>query len=85
MDLFCTRKTVKNETMSEVVSGEGGKKERERENCPKPRDTYTQCNTEQRQGQNTDGIKKTDTGQDMRYQTGMTLKDVTRESKLFQK
>ena len=31
-----------------------------------------------------DGIKKTDTGQDMRYQTGMTLKDVTRESKLFQ-
>lgn len=29
MDLPCTRKTVKNETMSEVVPGEGGK-ERER-------------------------------------------------------
>ena len=29
MDSPCTRKTVKNETMSEVVSGEGGKKERE--------------------------------------------------------
>ena len=29
MDLPCTIKTVKNETMSEVVSGEGEKKERE--------------------------------------------------------
>ena len=31
MDSPCTRKTVKNETMSEVVSGEGGKKERGKE------------------------------------------------------
>lgn len=28
MSFSCTRKTVKSETMSEVVSGEGGKRER---------------------------------------------------------
>lgn len=29
-------------------------------------------------------IKKTDAEQEMRYQTGMTLKNATHESKLFQ-
>lgn len=65
MDLPCTRKTVKNETMSEVVSGEGERK-RERESCLKPLNTCTQCNTGERQGQNMDEIKKTDTEQDMK-------------------
>lgn len=31
-----------------------------------------------------DEIKKTDTEQDMKQQTGMTLKNATHESKLFQ-